>query len=93
MGSNLNTSASIEECPQGLRDNGLISENVPQGMESVPESEVGLGGETSLILGLSYRLPWVGQGEGHLLKLTPNVLVTETSPYLLVPSNLLKRVA
>lgn len=32
MGSNLNTSASIEECPQGLGDNGLISENVPQGM-------------------------------------------------------------
>lgn len=61
-----------------------------------PREWSGFGREkTSLILGLSYRgCPGLGK-EGHLLKQhwLPNVLVTETSPYLLVPSNLLKRVA
>lgn len=86
MGSNLNTCASIEECPQGLRDDGLISENVPQGMsQSGRVKWVWEKGETSLTLGFSCRaaLGWVRGRLFTKISLTPNVLVTKTSPYLL----------
>jgi len=68
MGSNLNTSASFEECPPGLRDNGLISENVPQGMSQSQRVKWVWEEKPHLPWDHPIGLPWVGQGERCLLK-------------------------